>query len=78
MALNNIDAAAESFQKASELEPTDGKEQLLWKTPLIMEQYFLVFCIAENKFDHSNSIKYRLPVLQMFTLNGCCGECRNS
>lgn len=29
MALNNIDAAAESFQKASELEPTDGKEQLL-------------------------------------------------
>lgn len=26
MELNNVDAAVESFKKASELEPNDGKE----------------------------------------------------
>lgn len=31
MSLNNIDAAVESYQKALELEPNDGKEILfLW------------------------------------------------
>lgn len=29
MALNNIDAAVESFQKALELEPADGKEHFV-------------------------------------------------
>jgi len=36
MALNDIDAAVESFKRALELEPNDGKGHLRWERLAIL------------------------------------------
>lgn len=41
MELNDIDAAAESFSKALELEPNDGKEQFF--TAIYVSSLFFLF-----------------------------------
>lgn len=57
MALNNIDAAVQSYKKALELEPTDGKEHMFFSKRRMRSLNFIFFDRGRNFYSFNWSTR---------------------